>query len=168
MSSDDPRWLDETEWAWAQAHLPVVCVDAVIAGHGTKIEQIGLILRDTPHQGRRWCLIGGRVLLGETLAEAVGRHVRASLGPSTSFVADGLEPITVAEYFPAVGATLRDPRKHAVAMTFVGRAAGPIDPRGEAIDFAWFPIKSFESWRGQMGFDQDHVLKKVMSLSGWV
>jgi len=56
-------WHEPEQWRRVQKILPIACVDVLLL-HPTpqtarRVEALGLILRDTPHQGRRWCLVRG-------------------------------------------------------------------------------------------------------------
>lgn len=161
-------WLEEAEWARIQQAVPIVCVDVLslrFSDHGLSrhIEAVGLILRDTPHQGQRWCLIGGRVLRGESLGEAVGRQMHSALGHDIHFsIEDAPQPLYVAQYFPARRADLPvDPRKHAVAMTYALGIAGTPVAQNEALEFAWFDPSHLPP-RRMFGFEQDRVMASCM------
>src|SRR5579884_2882994 len=116
-------WLSDAEYERVRQTVPIVCVDIVSVRRGDdgRIREVGLILRDTPHQGRRWCLVGGRVRKDETLSEAAARHLRETLGPDVRFTLDrDVQPVYVSQYFPTrrpVGVI--DPRQHSVAMNFI-------------------------------------------------
>ncbi|MEO7002122.1 MAG: DUF4916 domain-containing protein, partial [Ktedonobacterales bacterium] len=73
----NPNWLELTEWERIQKCVPIICVDILPVRFARQRQQrplaLGLIRRDTPHQGQRWCLIGGRVLYGESLGDAIER-----------------------------------------------------------------------------------------------
>ena len=158
-------WLSDEAWKQVQASVPVACADVlplrVIDG---VLREVGLIYRDTPHQGRRWCLVGGRMLRNESLAEAVGRQIRETLGPGVRFALPvDAQPAHVAQYF-----TERrpegplDPRQHAIGMTFAVAIEGEARPAGEAHDFRWFAIDALpraEEW----GFEQDRVARSVLA-----
>jgi ADP-ribose pyrophosphatase YjhB (NUDIX family) len=135
-------WLDPADWKRAQETMPIPCVDVVpvrLDASG-KIEKIGLIFRDTPHQGERWCIVGGRLWRNETLAGAITRQLRETLGPGIGFALDAdPQPDYVSQYFPTareVGGI--DPRQHAVTVVYVIPLTGEPVPGGEATDFRWF------------------------------
>ena len=154
-------WLSEQEYQRVRETVPIVCVDIIPVrlNDDGSIREIGLILRDTPHQGRRWCLVGGRVRKDETLAEAASRHLRETLGPSIQFhLEPDDQPVYVSQYFPTrrpVGVI--DPRQHSVAMNFVLPIAGNPAPAGEAHDFRWFSRIGLPT-PDEFGFEQDRVL----------
>src|SRR4051794_9200493 len=159
------NWLSDEDWRWVQETVPVACVDAlpVQTGRDGRITRVGLIHRDTPHQGRRWCLVGGRLWRNESFAEAAAKQIRETLGPGARFTIDPhAQPAHVAQYFTHERETgLLDPRQHAVAMVFVVPIAGDIVTGGEAVMFRWFtrnelPIS--EEW----GFGQDRVVRACL------
>jgi len=153
-------WLPEAEWRMLQQRIPVVCVDVLplrIAG-ACKIE-VGFIYRQTPHQGRRWCLVGGRLLRNELLRSAVIRQIREALGSGVRCIlSPPVEPLLVAEYFSReVRGSLLDPRQHAISLTFAVQVHGSIQPTGEALDFRWFSLDKFPN-SNQFGFGQKRVI----------
>ena len=155
-------WLSDADWAWAQAHLPISCVDLlpvrIVQG---RLAAVGLILRDTP-AGPGWCLAGGRILRGESVAEAATRHLQTTLGHDLAF--DGVDwehPNDVAQYFT----TRReghpvDPRRHSVALTYAVAIRGTPRPTGEANEFQWFFVDELPT---KFGFDQDLVVSRVIA-----
>jgi ADP-ribose pyrophosphatase YjhB (NUDIX family) len=123
------------------------------------MEKIGLIFRATPHQGERWCLVGGRLWRNETMAEAIARQLRETLGPGIAFSLDSdPQPQYVAQYFPAVRSVgTLDPRQHALTPTFVIPVTGDPVATGEAIDFRWFDPARLPDPH-EFGFGQDLVV----------
>lgn len=159
-------FLSDSDWRWVQQSVPIVCVDAVPLRRSASGEalQVGLILRDTPHQGRRWCMVGGRVMRDQTLAEALTRHLRQTLGDAVQFsIGEDPQPLYVSQYFTArrpVGVI--DPRQHSVAMNYCVDVRGDVTAGGEAHDFAWFEPGRLPP-REQLGFEQDRVLEICMT-----
>jgi ADP-ribose pyrophosphatase YjhB (NUDIX family) len=149
------EWLPPEEWLHVQAVMPIACVDAVPVRRRSNSLRVGLILRQTPHQGKRWCFVGGRIRRGESLVGALLREWRSVFGPSCN-VGPVPEP-TVVEYHPdSVPGRPHDPRKHAISMTYL--LTGCSDPEsvsGEALDFRWFPLDELTS--DLMGFGQETV-----------
>lgn len=93
--------------------------------------EVGLILRGSPHRGRAWCLVGGRLRLGEAVAVAARRELRSALG-----VADvahlGRLDLMVEYARRGSGPGPHDPRKHAIGLTFVVPLAAEVTAQGEA------------------------------------
>jgi ADP-ribose pyrophosphatase YjhB (NUDIX family) len=134
--------------------MPITCVDFVPVRHGSDGPEIGLILRESPF-GEVWCHLGGRILYGETVSDALRRHAYDTLGVALDLPVDP-QPAYVYQWFPddvrphEVGDYGRDPRKHAIGLSFVVKVAGPPFPRNEAIDFSYFSVDALPEplWPG--------------------
>jgi ADP-ribose pyrophosphatase YjhB (NUDIX family) len=182
MKSDDAEnaagrsaWLSPADWRTVQSSVPVACVDVIpVRGFvgarpndARRVESVGLILRDTPHQGRRWCLVGGRMFRNESFAEAIARQLLETLGPGVTFdVPPDVQPAFVAQYFTEprpVG--VHDPRQHALGHTFVVPVAGDTRPQGEAHDFRWFPADALPPVT-EFGFGQERVVAACLHRAG--
>jgi len=155
------RWIPEKEYQAITKRVPILCVD-VLPLSPTPDSAIGLILRDTYDGGRGWCLVGGAVLHNEPLPDAITRHVLTTLGGGVSLRVSTLELVTVVEYFtkPDIG-EFYDPRKHAVSLSYVGQLEGSVVPKGEAIDFQWFPIRKLPEPES-FGFGQERVVERLL------
>lgn len=155
-------WWDSDEWERIQKGLPIACVDVLpvrfSSGGEKRLEMVGLILRDTPHQGRRWCFVGGRILYGESLGDAITRQVVSTLGDSVGFHVDpNQQPLYVGQYLPYASANFGfDPRKHALGLTYGLEITGTIVPCGEAISFEWFHPEELPL-PNEWGFFQDRI-----------
>jgi ADP-ribose pyrophosphatase YjhB (NUDIX family) len=142
----------------------VVCVDLLPFRSSTGVTEIGLIKRSDAAGGTGWNLVGGGVYRGESIEEAVERHIRETLGPKPVWRKPNFgRPDAVGEYMPTPEpGRPHDPRKHAVALTFVVGVDGEISSGGEALEFRWFPQS--EAPLDSMGFGQDLVLRKLLPL----
>ncbi len=166
MLPNERVWLSDEDWADAQRRLPIACVDALpvrLSGKGANIQSVGLILRHTPAEGDRWCLVGGRILYRETLSEALDRHVRITLGDRVSWNSlTSEQPLKVIQYFPERTPGYGwDTRQHAVAMTFAIDLDGDPVPQGEALDFKWFAAAELDEVR--FGFDQGTAVRACLT-----
>ncbi len=154
-------WLDASDWKRAQETLPIACVDVVPVrlDRSEKIEQVGLIFRDTPHQGRRWCMVGGRLWRNELVAEAIRRQLFETLGTHIAFkIEPDPQPTYVSQYFPTareVGSV--DPRQHALTLNFIIPITGQPQAGGEAIEFRWFAPSQLPA-PDDFGFGQDRFV----------
>jgi ADP-ribose pyrophosphatase YjhB (NUDIX family) len=167
--ASNPNWLSAEDWKWVQDTLPIACTDVVpvrLAGDGRTVAQVGLIYRDTPHQGRRWCIVGGRMWRGESIAETATRQLHDTLGPNVRFKIDpDRQPDYVVQYFLTrrdIGFV--DPRQHALTMVIAVPIAGEITAMGEALSFQWFDadrLPPSDEW----GFGQDRAAEKC--IAGW-
>lgn len=154
-------WIEDDEWHRIQASVPILCVDALPIRRIGSVAEVGLILRETPHQGRRWCLLGGRVRRDEALADALTREWQSALGNRCGMAS--VSGPTVIEYQPdAVAGRPHDPRQHAVALTYaVTTADEPTISGPEALAFRWFD--PYELDATIMGFGQETVVATLLS-----
>ena len=99
----DGGWIDDDSWQYIQDHMPITCVDfiPVKRNRDGRIEKIGLILRETPFDGRQlWCHLGGRVHIGESLADALTRHATSTLEGDPVQFSNDPRSLAVMEWFP--------------------------------------------------------------------
>lgn len=152
-------WLPDNEWRNLQKCLPIVCVDVLpFRLDKGEIQEFGLILRNTPHQGDRWCLIGGRLQYKELLKEGVAREIIEALGDKTIYTLMGGELVKVVQYMPEIGmGEYFDPRQHAIGLTYAVELSGIFVPQGEALDFKWFPISQIHEMEC-IGFGQQQLI----------
>lgn len=150
-TSANKTWLSPSQWKFVQASVPIVCVDVLPVRFSRAspdtIRAIGLILRDTPHQGRKWCLVGGRLLYGESLRAAIVRQVTETLGSGMRLhLGRDPKPVTVIQYSPTnLMPFVLDPRQHAVSLTYALQLTGSPKPQGEAVAYKWFDVRSLPS-----------------------
>lgn len=164
-------WLSNDDWKFVQSLVPIACVDVLPIRLSPQLSKlrfdVGLIYRETPHQGRRWCLIGGRLLRNEALCEAISRQLREALGPDVYFdVTEDIQPVYVAQYFSEprqLGGV--DPRQHAVGLIFAVSIEGNVQLRGEAISFQWFQPTALPTL-DEVGFNQHDVLVECIKRLG--
>ena len=161
------QWLPARQWRQIQQTVPICCVDVLVLRlkPATKrsIDRVGLISRTTPHQGVRWCTIGGRLHRNESFAEAVQRQLHETLGTAITFDLHTIDqPLYVAQYFTTARPVgIVDPRQHAIGLTFALPIAGDPQPQGEALSFQWFPPTKLPSAR-QFGFGQRKVVAECL------
>lgn len=137
----NPGWLSEDELAFVRGRLPILYVEAVpvrVDGQG-QVNEVGLLLRSTPEGVMTRALVAGRVRYGETLRDALFRHLENDLG-SMAFPLIPASPIPaqVAEFFPLPGVSpYIDERQHAVSLVFVVPVTGSCEPRQDALEMTW-------------------------------
>ena len=156
------QWLPQQDYDFIVAHVPVLCVDLILLSEREQ-PQVGLIERATPDGGTGWCLVGGRVMRDESLAMAVNRHLRATLGGEIRVEVATLQPVGVIEYFSEAGiGEFHDPRKHAVSVTYSAHCIGTprVQIGTEALAFSWYRENELKSVR--FGFGQDKVMNRFL------
>ncbi|MFE5407794.1 DUF4916 domain-containing protein [Microbacterium sp. NPDC056569] len=125
-------------YAQIEQSVPLACVDFV----PVQEDRVGLIRRASPF-GQVWCHLGGRILRGETMAQALRRHAHDTLAVDL-VLPDDPQPAYVYQWFPpeimpqdgvAYGS---DPRKQAVGLSFAVEITGTPVAQNEALDFGWF------------------------------
>lgn len=137
----NPGWLSEFELAESRRRLPILYVEGVpvrVDGMGQVIE-VGILLRATPLGEMSRTIVSGRVRYGETVRDALFRHLENDLGPMAfPLLPAQPTPFTVAEYFPIPGVSaFHDDRQHAVSLAFVVPVTGTCEPRQDALEVTW-------------------------------
>lgn len=138
----NPGWLTDIELAEARRRLPMLYVEAIPVrtdGSG-QVTSIGVLLRSTPLGEMTRTIVSGRVRYGESIRDALFRHVENDLGPMAfPLLPPSPDPFTVAEYFPIPGVSAyHDDRQHAVSLAFVVPVTGTCEPRQDALEVTWF------------------------------
>ncbi|MFD1722249.1 NUDIX hydrolase family protein [Amnibacterium endophyticum] len=137
----NPGWLAEEELASIRRRLPLLYVEAVPVrcdGMG-RVTEVGLLLRVGASGSIARTIVSGRVLFGETLRDALFRHLEKDLGPMAfPQLPASTVPFQVAEYFPTPSPSqFTDERQHAVALAYVVPVTGTTDPRQDALELTW-------------------------------
>jgi ADP-ribose pyrophosphatase YjhB (NUDIX family) len=139
-----PGWLEEAELHRLRERVPIVYVEAVPVrvDHLGRVTSVGLLLRAMPDGTISRAIVSGRVLYGETVREALWRHLTKDLGPDAEpQLPASPAPFTVAEYFPDPLRTgFHDPRQHAVALAYVVPIDGDCRPSQDALEFTWLSV----------------------------
>jgi ADP-ribose pyrophosphatase YjhB (NUDIX family) len=142
-SASNPGWLSDIELAEARRRLPILYVEAIPVrtdGLGS-VTEVGILLRATPLGEMTRTIVSGRVRYGETVRDALFRHLENDLGPMAfPLLPPQPVPFTVAEYFPMPGlSAFHDDRQHAVSLAFVVPVTGTCQPRQDALEVTWMP-----------------------------
>ena len=137
----NPGWLTEVELAEARRRLPILYVEAIPVrtdGMG-QVTQVGVLLRATPLGEITRSIVSGRVRYGETVRDALFRHLENDLGPMAfPLLPASPVPFSVAEYFPWPGSSqFMDSRQHAVSLAYVVPVTGTCEPRQDALEITW-------------------------------
>ncbi len=153
-------WLSIDDLAFVRDRVPLVYVDAVPVrvDHLGRVMRIGLLLRVRPDGTISRAVVSGRVLLGETVRDALWRHLTKDLGPECDpQLPPAISPFTVAEYFPDPQRTgFVDPRHHAVSLAYTVPIDGEVQPSDDALQFTWLAIEDAVSPRVQAEIGQGH------------
>jgi hypothetical protein len=136
----NPGWLSEDELAETRQRLPLLYVEGVpvrVDGLG-RVSEVGLLLRASEGSITR-TIVSGRVMYGETVRDALFRHLEKDLGPMAfPLLPASPVPFTVAEYFPWPSESqYMDTRQHAVSLAFVVPVTGTCEPRQDALEITW-------------------------------
>ena len=140
-STSNPGWLSDVELAEVRRRLPILYVEALPVrtdGVGA-VTEVGILLRATPLGEMTRTIVSGRVRYGETVRDALFRHLENDLGPMAfPLLPPQPVPFTVAEYFPMPGVSaFVDDRQHAVSLAFVVPVTGTCQPRQDALEVTW-------------------------------
>jgi ADP-ribose pyrophosphatase YjhB (NUDIX family) len=136
-----PAWLSDIELEQIRRRLPLLYVEAVpvrVDGLG-QVAEVGVLLRANAVGEITRTLVSGRVMYGETLREALFRHLEKDLGPMAfPLLPASPVPFQVAEYFPLPGVSaFTDERQHAVSLAYVVPVTGTCEPRQDALEITW-------------------------------
>lgn len=165
-------WLEEEDLAWVRRRVPTVYVEAVPVrtNHLGAVTHVGLLLRPRPDGAMARSLVSGRVLYGETVREALWRHLTKDLGPEAEpLLPQNPAPFTVAEYFPEPSRTgFSDMRQHAVSLVYIVPVVGEAVPSQDALDFSWMSVADATSplVAAEMSGGQDRLVKMAMAHVG--
>ena len=165
-------WLDEDELAYVRERVPSVYVEAipVRANHLGEVEKVGLLLRPRPDGSLSRAIVSGRVLYGETVREALWRHLTKDLGADADpVIPTTVAPFTIAEYFPEPERTgYSDVRQHAVSLVFIVPVTGECTPSQDALEFSWLTARDATSpaVAAEMSGGQDRLLRLAMAHVG--
>ena len=148
VGTPDPNsgWLSDEELSDIRSRLPLLYVEAVpvrVDGLGS-VTEVGVLLRANAVGAISRTLVSGRVMFGETIREALYRHLEKDLGPMAfPQLPAAIVPFSVAEYFPFPGAQFTDDRQHAVSLAYVVPVTGTCEPRQDALELTWMsPIEA--------------------------
>ena len=151
VGTPDPNsgWLSDEELAETRRRLPLLYVEAIpvrVDGLG-RVNEVGMLLRASAEGSITRTLVSGRVMYGETIRDALFRHLEKDLGPMAfPLLPAAPTPFQVAEYFPWPGASqFTDHRQHAVSLAFVVPVTGTCDPRQDALELTWMTPKEAAS-----------------------
>lgn len=165
-------WLSPEDIETVRGQVPIVYVDAIpvrldMAGNVT---EVGLLLRAMPDGTVSRAVVSGRVLYGETVRDALLRHLARDLGPAADpRLPPSPAPFTIAEYFPDADITgFHDPRQHAVSLVYLVPVDGVCAPAAYSLDFTWVTPGEAASKevRAEMTGGQDRLVMLALAHAG--
>jgi ADP-ribose pyrophosphatase YjhB (NUDIX family) len=165
-------WLSEDELEAARGRVPMVYVDAVPVrvDHLGRVVKVGLLLRALADGTISRAVVSGRVLYGESVRDALWRHLNKDLGPDAEpQLPPAPSPFTVAEYFPDPDRTgFHDPRQHAISLCYVVPVDGECDPSQDSLDLAWVTPQEASSpdILAEMTGGQDRLVRLALAHVG--
>jgi ADP-ribose pyrophosphatase YjhB (NUDIX family) len=165
-------WLSAEDLAEVRDRVPLVYVEAVPVrvSHLGRVERVGLLLRARPDGTISRTVVSGRVLYGETVRDALWRHLVKDLGPDCDpSLPPSPVPFTVAEYFPDGRRTgFHDPRQHAVSLAYVIPVAGHCEPSQDALEFTWLSVREAcsEAVSAEMSGGHDRLVRLALAHTG--
>jgi ADP-ribose pyrophosphatase YjhB (NUDIX family) len=135
-----------------------------------RVTEVGLLLRAMADGTVSRAVVSGRVLYGETVRDALLRHLARDLGPAADpRLPPSPAPFTVAEYFPDPEVTgFHDPRQHAVSLVYLVPVDGVCAPAADSLDFTWVTPEEAASKavRAEMTGGQDRLVLLALAHAG--
>ena len=136
-----PGWLSDDELELTRGRVPMVYIDAVPVrvDHLGQVERVGTLLLGRSDGTISRAVVSGRVLYGESVRDALWRHLNKDLGADAEpQLPAAPAPFTIAEYFPDADRTgFHDHRQHAISLCYIVPVEGDCEPSHDALDFAW-------------------------------
>lgn len=174
VRTPDPNggWLSDDELANIRRRLPLLYVEAVpvrVDGLG-QVTEVGLLLRANAEGEMTRSLVSGRVMYGETLRDALFRHLEKDLGPMAfPLLPASPTPFHVAEYFPFKGISqYSDDRQHAVSLVYVVPVTGTCEPRQDALEVTWLTpeVAASSAVTDEMEGGRGSLLRAALAAAG--
>ncbi len=168
-TESDTVWLSEDDLETVRGRVPMVYVEAVPVRVDElgEVTHVGLLLRGRPDGTISRAIVSGRVLYGETIRQALNRHLDKDLGPAAfARVPASPVPFTVAEYMPNPTLTgYYDPRQHAVSLAYVVPVQGDCTPSQDALEFAWLTCEEASGIdvSAEMSGGQDRLVRLALA-----
>lgn len=165
-------WFEPEKMAELRRALPIAYVDVVPVRTDTdgEITQVGLLLRASGSGRIIRAIVSGRVLVHETLREAIARHVEKDLGTmALPRIPVSPVPFTVAEYFPTPGQSLfTDPRQHAISLAYIVPVDGEAAPQEDALELTWFDVAELREREVLSELDNGHdvIVRRALAHAG--
>jgi len=148
-------WLNEQEYQCVIKRTPIPTVNLVIIRQNSNGWEILLLVRKTGYAKGSWCMIGGRVRIGESLKQAIARHAK-----DLNVKVEIIDPFK--SNFPVFidDRNTQDETKHPISMIYpVKIVSGKVRDEGaEYKGYKWFPIDKLP----KIAYGQKLQIKKTM------
>ena len=172
LTETQAGWLSPSELESLRGLVPVIYVDAVPVrlDEQGKVLEVGLLLRARPDGTVSRAVVSGRILYGETVRQALLRHLAKDLGADAlPRLSPSPAPFTIVEYFPDPETSgFHDPRQHAVSLAYVVPVDGLCQPAQDALEFTWLTPEEADSpeVRAEMTGGQDRLVRLALAHAG--
>jgi 8-oxo-dGTP diphosphatase len=127
-------WMTDDEYKFVTNKTPVPCIDLVILRGNITHREVLLLVRRTGYEKGKWCIIGGRVWIRETIDKAIASYL-------------GIQVAIIQPYAPGFpvwinGNPAQDKTKHSMTSVYpVTIAGGILLEKGEEFSgIRWFPV----------------------------
>lgn len=167
-------WFEPDEMSELRRRLPIPYLDIVPVRTDVDgaIQSVGLLLRASGAGRIVRAIVSGRVLVHETLREAMTRHIEKDLGPmAMPRLPASPVPFTVAEYFPVPGQSLfTDPRQHAISLAYIVPVDGECAPQEDALELSWYDVGELldSGVLDEMEGGHDIIVRRALAHAGMV
>lgn len=150
-----PTWLNEQEYYLITKKTPIPTVNLVILKQNKNRWEILLLVRKTGYAKGRWCMIGGRVRIDESLKQAINRQA-SDLKVKVKIIS----PFNL--NFPAFidDRNTQDKTKHPISLVYPAViTSGKVREEGEEYKgYKWFPINKLP----KIAYGQKLQIKKLL------
>ncbi|MCI1983646.1 MAG: NUDIX hydrolase family protein [Bifidobacteriaceae bacterium] len=167
-NGNPPGWMSAASIDEIRSKVPIPYVEIVpvrVDDFG-RITSIATLLRVAPSTEFNRTLVAGRVLLNESLREAIARNVAKDLGDmALPLIPLNLQPFKVAEFFQSPGLSeFHDARQHAIALCYIVPVAGDCKPQDDALDLEWVtPTKMDEAFFATFADGHGLIVKDALA-----
>lgn len=167
-------WFEPDEIAALRRRLPIPYLDIVPVRTDVDgaIQSVGLLLRANGAGRIIRAIVTGRVLVHETLREAMTRHIEKDLGSmALPRIPVTPVPFTVAEYFPVPGQSqFTDPRQHAISLAYIVPVDGECAPQEDALELSWYEVPDLleSGVLDEMEGGHDIIVRRALAHAGLV
>lgn len=150
-----PTWLNEREYQLITKKTPIPTVNLVIIRQNVGCWEILLLIRKTGYAKGKWCMIGGRIRIHESLEHAINRQA-TELKVKVKIIS----PFD--SNFPAFidDRSTQDKTKHPISLVYpVVITSGKVREEGEEYNgYKWFPIDKLP----EIAYGQNLQIKKTI------